>query len=68
MESPPTASIPARPTGETFQAWRRATEAAIGGGGWARRVMPTGRIDSAVKAMPMSGAAALRMSIIAKVK
>ena len=67
IDKPPTASIPATPTGEIFQARPSATEAACGAGGWASRVMPTGRMDRAVKAMPISGAAAVWMSIVASV-
>jgi hypothetical protein len=60
--------MPATPTGEIRQARPSATDAACGGGGWASRVNPTGRIDSAVKAMPTSGASAALMSISASVE
>ncbi len=62
IDSPPTASMPATPTGEIAQARAKATEARSGGGGGGNRVRPTGRIDNAVKAMPISGIAAPEIS------
>ena len=58
IDRPPTASMPAMPTGEICQARLSATEAASGAGGCASLVMPIGSMDSAVKAMPTSGACA----------
>ena len=62
IDRPPTASMPAMPTGEIRQAAAKAIEAPTGTGGCGSRVMPIGSIDSAVKTMPTSGACGVARS------